>query len=150
MDKKTFLFRLLICFIAGWAFGFILVNTVLADIGGSPTETPYVTPEPIVTAAPTLEPTLEPTVAPTVEPTVAPTPVVTPQVTIAPTIPPDEDILLDQAIMEAITLNKEAIEANATTINILVFLATMSALSLLIILLLIHRINKVLSSWLNW
>jgi len=154
---KIFL-RLTLFFVIGYLVGYAFVSIVRADIGGPPTETPYLTPEPTVTAVPvTPEPTILPTLEPTASPTAEPTPSVTPQVTTAPSpslSPEDEDIMLDKKIIEAIEENRiviiensEAIAVNNALINALIFLIMLATLTLLVLIINIRRLNKSISEW---
>jgi len=157
---KIFL-RLAIIFIVGFLIGYILVSAVKADIGGPPTETPYLTPEPTVTAVPvTPEPTILPTLEPTASPTAEPTPSGTPQVTPAPSpslSPIEEDAALDKKILVAIDLNsaliidhREAIDHNNALINVLILLIIVATLTLLVLIINIRRLNKSISEWDNF
>jgi len=145
MKKST---RLAIFFVIGILVGFFFLSNVLADVGGPPVETPYFTPEPIVTPAPvTPEPTVivtpEPTVIPTVIPTAIPTAVPTPE----PSIPTDEE--LDLAIKELIINNTELINENAALIEVnnqliesLIILGVIFSLTLLVLTIFTYRIFR--------
>jgi len=145
MKKST---RLAIFFVVGILVGFFFLSNVLADVGGPPVETPYFTPEPIVTPAPvTPEPTVIVTPEPTVIPSAIPTAVPTPE----PSIPTDEE--LDLAIKDLIVNNTELINENAALIEVnnqliesLIILGVIFSLTLLVLTIFTYRIFRAIRS----